>query len=96
MDVAAPCPRGGRVEVDMAMFKNESHLWQSTCDAFEDEHLPGAVALWTGLYACQECNHDIASNEGDLLPPANHHRHASPEAIRWKLIVYADQRAKEF
>ena len=78
----------------MAMFKSENHLWKSTCDVFEDEHEPGTVALWTGIYSCPECNHEIASNEGDLLPPPNHHHHASPQAIRWKLIVYADQRAK--
>lgn len=78
----------------MAMFKPGSHLWQSTCEAFDDEAQPGTVAQWTGIYACQSCNHEIASNEGDLLPPPNHHRHASPAAIRWKLIVYADQRAK--
>jgi len=79
----------------MAMFKDDNHLWKSTCDVFEDEHPPGTVAPWTGIYACQECNHEIASNEGDLLPPAHHHRHPAPEAIRWKLIVYADQRAKQ-
>lgn len=78
----------------MAMFKDETHLWKSTCEVFEDEHPPGSVAPWTGIYACQECNHEIASNEGDILPPASHHRHPAPEAIRWRLIVYADQRAK--
>ena len=80
----------------MAMFKSENHLWKSTCDAFEDEHEPGTVALWTGIYCCQECNQEVASNEGELPPPPNHHHHASLQAIRWKLIVYADQRAKAF
>lgn len=79
----------------MAMFKDGIHLWKSTCDVFEDEHLPGTVALWTGIYACRACNHEIASNEGELLPSADHHRHAAPQAIRWKLIVYADQRPKK-
>jgi hypothetical protein len=83
-----------RAEVDMAMFKDGNHLWQSTSDVFEDEHLPGAVALWTGIYACQGCNREIASNEGEVLPPTSHHHHASPESIRWKLIVYADQRPR--
>lgn len=79
----------------MAMFKDGVHLWKSTCDVFEDEHKPGTVALWTGIYACRECNHEIASSEGDLLPPPTHHYHGSAQAIRWKLIVYADQRAKQ-
>ena len=78
----------------MAIVKDGIHLWQSTCEAFEEEQPPGAVALWTGIYACQGCNHEIASNEGELLPPPSHHHHASLEAIRWKLIVYADQRPK--
>ena len=78
----------------MAMVKDRSQLWQSTCDAFDDEQMPRTAALWTGIYACRECNLEIASNEGDLLPPPNHHHHASAAAIRWKLIVYADQRPK--
>jgi hypothetical protein len=76
----------------MAMYRDGNHVWKSTCDAFEDEHLPGTTALWTGIYACGACNHEVASNEGDPLPPPDHHHHASPESIRWKLIVYADQR----
>jgi hypothetical protein len=84
----------GQAEGFMAMFNKESHLWKSTCDVFDDEHQPGTIAPWTGIYSCHACNHEIASNEGDRLPPPDHHHHAAPEAIRWKLIVYADQRAK--
>ena len=78
----------------MAMFNKESHLWKSTCDVFDDEHPAGTIAPWTGIYSCHACNHEIASNEGDRLPATDYHYHASSQAIRWKLIVYADQRAK--
>ena len=78
----------------MAMFKDEGHLWPSTCDVFEDDHPAGGEAPWTGIYACRECNHEIVSSEGAPLPPAHHHHHASGRPIRWKLIVYADQRPK--
>jgi len=79
----------------MAMYKDGSYLSPSTCDVFEEEQLPGAEAPFTGLYACLGCNQEIALNEGDRVPPQNHHyHHASQGAIRWKLIVYADHRAK--
>jgi len=78
----------------MAMYKDGNWLSQSTCDVFEDEHMPGTVALWTGIYACLGCNQEIATNEGELLPPQSHHHHVSPGSIRWKLIVYADHRAR--
>ncbi|MFO1081045.1 MAG: hypothetical protein U1E23_10515 [Reyranellaceae bacterium] len=78
----------------MAMFKDGNHLWQSGSDVFEDAVKPGSEALWTGIYACQECNLEIVATEGSPLPAERHHHHASGQPIRWRLIVYADQRPK--
>jgi hypothetical protein len=37
------------------------------------------------------CGREAARNQGDPLPPQNDHQHnPGQDAIRWKLIVYAD------
>jgi len=79
----------------MSLYKYSEYLIQSDDRSFDSENSPGAAAPLSGIYRCMGCNREVASNEGQPLPPQNHHQHAPTKgAIRWKLIVYADHREK--
>jgi hypothetical protein len=79
----------------MAWYKDPSVLKKSDTAAYDKIHKPGDIVPHSGIYRCQGCRHEIASNENDPFPPQNHHQHTQQQgAIRWKLIVYADHDPK--
>jgi hypothetical protein len=74
----------------MALYKNAAYLQTSTSDAFDKTYSPGASTPHSGIYRCEGCTKEIAANQGNPLPPQNHHQHTSGQGtIRWRLIVYA-------
>lgn len=78
----------------MAQYKYANYLNQNDHQAYDTLHTPGATCPDSGIYRCETCGDEIASNKGNPLPPQNHHQH-NPGAgsIRWKLIVFAQQRS---
>jgi hypothetical protein len=79
----------------VASYKYNHYLVQNNDDAFDAEHKPGMDAPFSGIYRCMGCGSEVASNERQSLPPQNHHQHSAQQGpIRWKLILYADHRAK--
>lgn len=79
----------------MALYKYAQYLGQDDSNVFDPENGPGTPAPRSGIYRCMGCGREVASNEGEPLPPQNHHQHSAGQGtIRWRLIVYADHRAK--
>jgi hypothetical protein len=76
----------------MAHYKYEAYLQQSDHPAFDKEFTPGSIALDSGVYRCKACGDEIAALRGMPLPPETHHRHGNNAPIRWKLLVYAQQK----
>ena len=76
----------------MAQYKYSTYLHHETSVAFDDIYQPGDACKHTGIYRCETCGDEIAVNKGAPLPSPNHHQHASGRAIRWRLIVVAQQR----
>jgi hypothetical protein len=73
----------------MALYKYSQHLGTSDHGAFDSTHSPGTSTPYSGIYRCEGCGDEIASNAGNPLPPQNHHQHSTSQgAIRWRLIVY--------
>lgn len=74
----------------MALYKNIAYLKTSTSADFDKLHSPGSSTPHSGIYRCEGCAKEIAANQGNPLPPQNHHQHTSAQgSIRWRLIVYA-------
>jgi hypothetical protein len=74
----------------MALYKYTAYVKTSTSDAFDKEYSPGATTPYSGIYRCQGCGNEIASNVGNPLPPENNHQHANSQIkIRWRMIVQA-------
>ncbi len=71
----------------MASYKDKSVLVQNDSAEFDKIYNPGMHAPHSGIYRCQACGLEVASNEGQPLPPQNVHPHPAP--IKWRLIVYA-------
>ena len=75
----------------MALYRYAHYLSRNDDPAFDQENSPGTRARFSGIYRCMGCGREAACNQGDPLPPQNHHQHnPGQDAIRWKLIVYAD------
>lgn len=74
----------------MALYKYSQFVVSSDHQAFDAIHGPGAKTPYSGIYRCEGCSKEIASNAGNPLPPQNHHQHNSAQgSIRWRLVVYA-------
>lgn len=74
----------------MALYKYAQYFDQSNDEAFDALHTPGTTTPHSGIYRCENCGDEVASNAGNPLPPQNHRQHdTSKGAIRWRLIVYA-------
>jgi len=75
----------------MAIYKYATDLDTSTSDAFDQENGPGVAVPHSGIYRCGGCKREAACNQGQPLPPQNHHTHSTAQGkIRWRLIVYAN------
>jgi hypothetical protein len=74
----------------MALYKYSHHLGSSDHQAFDAIYKPGDETPYSGIYRCEGCGKEIASNGGNPLPPQNHHQHTSYQgSIRWRMVVYA-------
>lgn len=74
----------------MALYKYESNIQPSKHEAFDKIYTPGQKVPYSGIYKCQSCGNEIASNaiDDDVFPPENHHQHKPEQGkIRWRLIV---------
>lgn len=61
-------------------------------EAFEKIWKPGETPVHAGIYRCQGCDDEIASNKGIQLPTQNHRQHNALQGpIRWKLLVATQQ-----
>lgn len=79
----------------MAIYRYKEYLTHSAEEIYDNVYNPGHVTPVSGIYRCLGCGREVASNEKQPLPPQNHHQHANSQGtIRWRLIVYADHRAK--
>lgn len=79
----------------MALYKHGAFLSQNDDAIFDQENGPGTAAPRSGIYRCKGCGREVASNQGEPLPPQNHHQHSTAQGrIRWQLIVFADHREK--
>lgn len=79
----------------MAMYKYGTYLTKSEDQTFDEIHKPGQKAIRSGIYRCMGCHREVTSEQGNSLPPQNHHTHSAQQGdIRWKMIVYADHREK--
>ncbi len=78
----------------MAIYKAGTNVVVGTGNAFESEHSPGTEAPYAGIYACVSCGDEIGIAKGHVLPAQNHAQHAPGlGAIRWKCLVYAQQKS---
>jgi hypothetical protein len=79
----------------MAPYKYQKYIAQTDDAIFDQENGPGIAAPRSGIYRCMGCQREVASNQGESLPPQNHHQHNQNQgSIRWKLVVYADHQEK--
>jgi hypothetical protein len=79
----------------MALYKTIGYLVQSNDNNFDADLKPGATTPHSGIYRCMGCGREVVSEEGKPLPPQNHHQHTTAQGnIRWRMIVYADHKAK--
>lgn len=77
----------------MALYKHQQFLATSAHNAFDQLHSPGATCPHSGIYRCESCGDEIASNKDNPFPPQNHHQHSPGQGpIRWRLIVFSVQK----
>lgn len=77
----------------MALYKDRDFVRTSDSSEFDKLYSPGAACPHSGIYRCDSCGDEIASNKGNPFPPQNHHQHKpGAGAIRWRMIVYAEQK----
>ena len=77
----------------MALFNDKNYFRYSNGPAFDVLHEPGDETPYSGIYRCEACGDEIASNKGNPLPPQNHNQHPPSQGrIRWRLIAAAEQR----
>jgi hypothetical protein len=75
----------------MALCKYEQIVKHSDHEAFDTLHSPGDNTPHSGIYRCEGCAKEVASNANNPLPPQNHHQHASTQGkIQWRMLVYAE------
>ena len=76
-------------------YKYDSYLTRNADTAFDSIHQPGDLAQHEGIYRCTNCGREIVVKHGTPLPAQIHHQHLSgAKAIRWRLVVFADNLPK--
>lgn len=79
----------------MAVYKYPKYLSHSESDAYDKLFAPGEAAPYSGIYRCESCHKEVASNSGQPLPPQNHAQHSATSGqIKWRLVVYANHNPK--
>ena len=74
----------------MAQYKDSKYISYSSDDAFDKVHKPGNSTPHSGIYRCEGCGDEVASNAGNPLPSQNHKQHSTSQGeIRWRLVVKA-------
>jgi len=71
----------------MAEYKLPQFLNHINSDVFDQLHHPAAATPFSGIYRCHVCGREAVSTAGHPLPPQNHHQHAPPQPVLWRLIV---------
>lgn len=75
----------------MSLYKSIHYLTPTEDTAFDQAHLPGYCAPHSGIYRCTGCGREVVGQHPLPLPAPDHHRHTRYQsAIRWQMIVYAD------
>lgn len=76
----------------MAQYKHGKFLQQSDHAAYDTLLYPGSNCPDSGIYRCESCGDEVASNKGNPLPPQNHRQHDPARGpVRWRLIVFAQK-----
>jgi hypothetical protein len=77
----------------MALYRDENLVVKANPHAaWEKIWKPGETPDYAGIYRCQGCGDEIASNKNVQLPTQNHRQHSTSQgAIRWKLLVLTQQ-----
>jgi len=86
--IRARAKRGSIQGKNMALFKYDEFVKKTTHAAFDTVTGPGQPVPHSGIYRCEGCGQEIAANQGNPMPPQNHHQHSTTQgAIRWRLCV---------
>lgn len=74
----------------MALYKYSSYLTPSSSSEFDKIYGPSDTTPYSGIYRCEGCGSEIASNAGNPLPSQNRSQHDPDKqgTIRWRLIVW--------
>src|SRR5688572_27922003 len=92
--IAIPTETEEPTVTNMALYKDLTNINQATTgrESFDVDFKPGETPPNAGIYRCVGCGDEIASNKGVQLPSQNHKQHTPAQgAIRWKLLVFAQQ-----
>ncbi len=77
----------------MAWYKYPQFLQKSDNAAYDTLHSPGDATPFSGIYRCENCGDEVASNKGNPLPPQNHKQHDPAKGkVLWRLIVFAESK----
>jgi len=72
----------------MADYKYQLYLNHNQHGLFDQLFSPGDITPQSGIYGCEVCNNEIASNVGNPLPSQNHAQHNNAlQPIKWRLRV---------
>ena len=72
----------------MAWYKYDDVISKNAHANFDKIWKPGETPPDNGIYRCEGCGDEIASNKGVQLPSQNHRQHSPAQgSIRWKMIV---------
>jgi len=77
----------------VALYINDKVVLKANANAaFDKIWKPGETPTHAGIYRCQGCRDEIASNKDVKLPTQNHRQHSTAQGdVRWKLIVATQQ-----
>lgn len=77
----------------MALYRNAQLVVKADPHAaWEKVWKPGETPDHAGIYRCQGCGDEIASNKSVQLPTQNHRQHSPNQGlVRWQLLVATQQ-----
>lgn len=73
----------------MALYRDDKRVLRAKeGPAWEKIWKPGETPDFAGIYRCEGCGDEIASNKSVRLPTQNHRQHSPNQGdIRWRLLV---------